>query len=423
MLPKMFNNKYFNLNKEILFLFSLYITLLISFFYGENSTGGAILDYNNQKVITTKFVLTFKETLLNYDNFSTRHSPVLLIILSFLEKLFLSDLLIRIIHLHFCLFLPFFFYKILKIKFFDIDKTILLLITGLIFLSPTFRSLAIWPDSRILGLTFFTLSVLFFLKFKIEYKFNYAIINIISCAISAYISPNFAVFSLFFLYGYIKTYKFISKKIFIACFINFVMSIPAIYYIFVLDINFLNKTAATNFNDSDKIFFNNIFNDILITFSLIFFYLLPFLIEKVVKYLKIFKISNLLFSITIFLLCVNFFDYNYSYSGGGIFFKVSNFLFNNNYLFYIIGFISILTFLPYLKNNKENLLIFILILINNPQYTIYHKYFDPFLLIMFFSLFNFEISLKEKKIKNFYLIYFYFLTFLIVSNLKYLWTT
>ena len=179
------------------------------------------------------------------------------------------------------------------------------------------------------------------------------------------------------------------------------MSIPAIYYIFVLDINFLNKTAATNFNDSDKIFFNNIFNDILITFSLIFFYLLPFLIEKVVKYLKIFKISNLLFSITIFLLCVNFFDYNYSYSGGGIFFKVSNFLFNNNYLFYIIGFISILTFLPYLKNNKENLLIFILILINNPQYTIYHKYFDPFLLIMFFSLFNFEISLKEKKNKKF----------------------
>ena len=66
---KMFNNNYFNLNKEILFLFSLYITLLISFFYGENSTGGAILDYNNQKLITTKFELSFKETLLNYDNF------------------------------------------------------------------------------------------------------------------------------------------------------------------------------------------------------------------------------------------------------------------------------------------------------------------------------------------------------------------
>jgi len=420
---KMLNNNYFNLNKEILFLFSLYITLLISFFYGENSTGGAILDYNNQKVITTKFVSSFKETLLNYDNFSTRHSPILLIILSFLEKLFLSDLLIRIIHLHFCLLLPYFFYQILKIKFSGVDKTILFLITGLIFLSPTFRSLAIWPDSRILGLTFFTLSILYFLKFKKEYKFNYVIINIITCAISAYISPNFAVFSLFFLYNYIKIYKFISKKIFIACFINFVISVPAIYYIFILDINFLNKTAATNFDNNDKIFFNNIFNDVLITFSLIFFYILPFLIENIVKYLKIFKLTNLFFSIIIFLLCINFFDYNYNYSGGGIFFKTSNFFFSNNYLFYVIGFISILIFLPFLKNNKENLLIFILILINNPQYTIYHKYFDPFLLIMFFSLFNFELSLKEKKIKNFYLIYSYFFTFLIISNLKYIWTT
>ena len=420
---KMLNNNYFNLNKEILFLFSLYITLLISFFYGENSTGGAILDYNNQKVITTKFVSSFKETLLNYDNFSTRHSPILLIILSFLEKLFLSDLLIRIIHLHFCLLLPYFFYQILKIKFSGVDKTILFLITGLIFLSPTFRSLAIWPDSRILGLTLFTLSILYFLKFKKEYKFNYVIINIITCAISAYISPNFAVFSLFFLYNYIKIYKLISKKIFIACFINFVISVPAIYYIFILDINFLNKTAATNFDNNDKIFFNNIFNDVLITFSLIFFYLLPFLIENIVKYLKIFKLTNLFFSIIIFLLCINFFDYNYNYSGGGIFFKTSNFFFSNNYLFYVIGFISILIFLPFLKNNKENLLIFILILINNPQYTIYHKYFDPFLLIMFFSLFNFELSLKEKKIKNFYLIYSYFFTFLIISNLKYIWTT
>lgn len=423
MSSKMLNNNYFNLNKEILFLFSLYITLLISFFYGENSTGGAILDYNNQKVITAKFVSSFKETLLNYDNFSTRHSPILLIILSFLEKLFLSDQLIRIIHLHFCLLLPYFFYQILKVKFSGVDETILFLITGLIFLSPTFRTLAIWPDSRILGLTFFTLSILYFLKFKKENKFNYVIINIVTCAISAYISPNFAVFSLFFLYNYIKIYKFISKKIFITCFINFVISVPAIYYIFILDINFLNKTAATNFDNNDRIFFNNIFNDVLITFSLIFFYLLPFLIENIVKYLKIFKLTNLFSSIFIFLLCINFFDYNYSYSGGGIFFKTSNFFFNNNYLFYIIGFISILIFLPFLKNNKDNLLIFILVLINNPQYTIYHKYFDPFLLIMFFSLFNFDLSLKEKKIKNFYLVYSYFLTFLIISNLKYLWTT
>ena len=39
------NNSYM---REILFLFILYLTLIISFFFGENSTGGAIIDYNSQ---------------------------------------------------------------------------------------------------------------------------------------------------------------------------------------------------------------------------------------------------------------------------------------------------------------------------------------------------------------------------------------
>ena len=423
MLTKIFKNKYFYLNKGILFVFVLYLTLLISFFFGENSTGGAILDYSNQKFITSNFSLYFKETFLNYDNFSTRHSPVLIIFLSLLEKLPLDDSAIRMVHLHLCLLLPYCFYKILKLKFESIDKTILLLLTGLIFLSPTFRSLAIWPDSRILGLTFFSFSIFCYLKFKKNLNLNFALLNIITCAISSYISPNFSVFSLFFLYNYIKIFNLFSKNILIICSLNLLLAIPAIYYIFILDINFLNKTAATNFNEGEKIFFNNIFNDILITFTLIFFYLLPFLIEKIVKFKIDFKLKYIIFSLIIFAVCVYFFNYNYNYTGGGIFFKFSNFIFNNNIFFYIIALISILVFLPYLFINKENFVLFVLILFNNPQYTIYHKYFDPFLLIIFFSLFNFEISLKTKKLKNFITIYSYFLIFWLISNLKFIWTT
>ena len=205
--------------------------------------------------------------------------------------------------------------------------------------------------------------------------------------------------------------------------LNLILAFPAIYYIFVLDINFLNKTAAINFNEREKIFFNNIFNDILITFTLIFFYLLPFLIEKIVKFKIDFKLEYIIFSLIIFAVCIYFFNYNYNYSGGGIFFKFSNFIFNNNIFFYIIALISILVFLPYLFISKENFVFFVLILFNNPQYTIYHKYFDPFLLIIFFSLFNFEISLKTKKLKNFITIYSYFLIFWLISNLKFIWTT
>ena len=160
--------------------------------------------------------------------------------------------------------------------------------------------------------------------------------------------------------------------------LNLILALPAIYYIFVLDINFLNKTAATNLNEGEKIFFNNIFNDILITFTIIFFYFLPFLIEKIIKFEKVYRLDYLIFSLILFSVCVYFFNYNYSYSGGGIFFKISNFLFNDNFFFYIIALISILIFWPYLFIKKENFIILVLILLNNPQYTIYHKYFDPF---------------------------------------------
>ena len=79
------DNNYFK--KEIVFFFVLYSSLIISFILGENSTGGAIIDYNNQKSISSKFNEDFLNTLLNYDNFSTRHSPILIIFLSFLEKI------------------------------------------------------------------------------------------------------------------------------------------------------------------------------------------------------------------------------------------------------------------------------------------------------------------------------------------------
>ena len=191
---------YNNLNrKEIIFLFFLYLTLVISFVLGENSTGGAIKDYINQKNVSQKFAHEFFQTLYEYDSFGTRHSPVLIIFLSLFEKIHLPDIFIRLIHLHLSLLLPFLFYKCLAVKFRYIDKKILLFLLSLIFLSPTFRSLAIWPDSRLLGLAFFTLSIYFFLKFEDNKNFKFAIYNVITLAFGAYISPNFSVFSIFFL--------------------------------------------------------------------------------------------------------------------------------------------------------------------------------------------------------------------------------
>ena len=150
-----------------------------------------------------------------------------------------------------------------------------------------------------------------------------------------------------------------------------------------------------------------------------FFYLIPFLFFKVIKLNNILNIRNILISLFIFSVCVFNFDYNYSYSGGGFFFKLSNFFFSNNYLFYLISFFSVLILCSLISTNYFNVFLFIIILLNNPQYTIYHKYFDPFLLITFFTIFSFHIDLnKIFHEKNYLFIFAYYLAFLIISNLK-----
>ena len=405
--------------KEIVFFLILYTSLIISFFLGENSTGGAIGDYINQKRASQAFASEFLKTFFEYDTYGTRHSPILIIFLSLFEKIKLPDIFIRLIHLHLALFLPFIFYKCLSVKFKEIDKKILFFLSCLIFLSPTFRSLAIWPDSRLLGLVLFVISIYYFLKFEESKNFKFAIYNVIFLALSAYLSPNFSVFSIFFFTKFVLNYGILSKKIFSIITINFILALPIFYYIFVLDVNFLLKTAAVGIEENEKIIFNNLFNDILITFSIIFFYLIPFIFLKIIRIKNIFNLKKILISILIFSICVFYFDYNYFYSGGGIFFKVSNFFFNNNYFFYLISFFAILFTYTLISEKYLNILLFVIIILNNPQYTIYHKYFDPFLLIAFFTIFSFNIDLKKMfQAKNYLLVFFYFLVFLFISNLK-----
>ena len=85
-----------------------------------------------------------------------------------------------------------------------VEKSLLIILSLSIFLSPTFRSLAIWPSSRIVGLLFFVLSIYEFLKFQKTSLNIHLIKNILFLIISSYISPNFSLFIIFFFYYYLK---------------------------------------------------------------------------------------------------------------------------------------------------------------------------------------------------------------------------
>ena len=359
--------KYSNNNsfkKELIFFAALYFSLIIGFLLGENSSGGAFLDYLNQKKISQNFSNNFFETLLNYEKFPTRHSPILIIFLSVFEKLNLNDYFIRIIHLHLCLLLPLFFYLSLKLKFTDIDKRVLILITGIIFLSPTFRSLAIWPDSRVLGLSFFCISIYYYLNFINEKKFIYCLLNVFFYTFASYLSPNFSFFSIFFLYKYLSYFNFFSSKFIILIVLNFLLSLPAFYYVFILDINFILKPAAVGVDidiigkdEKKNIFFSNFANHMLIIPSIIFFYIFPLIVLKIVNLSNTLDIIKIIVTAVILFISIMYFNYEFSFTGGGVFFKLSNYLFQNNILFYILSSISILVLIRVITINFENFLL------------------------------------------------------------------
>jgi len=406
-------------NYYSLFAIFLYLTLIYGFYINENLNFGAIPDWKYTDLpVINDLSLNIKDTLLNYESYGHRHSPVYLVFLSFFKKIGFSLDTIRFFHLNLSLFLIVFFYKCLVIKFSKVEKNILLLLSLSIFLSPTFRSLAIWPSSRLIGLIFFSISAYEFLKFLNTHKKINMWKNIIFLIISSYISPNFSVFIVFYLYHYFKKNDFkVVLGLLLFCFIS---SLPAFYYIFILDVNFL--TAGTPGLDSESsigLSFN-LSNKILIISSILFFHLSPFLLNKefILDFIrptkKDFSIISIFFIINLF-----FFNYLINFTGGGVFFQLSNLFFNNNYFFYLISFISLMLLVNFSKNSMDNFLVFFLLIISNIQNTIYHKYYDPLVMILFFTLINNPLNYKFFDNKNkIYCIYSFYLIFIFMRIIK-----
>ena len=364
------------------------------------------------------FSQNFSSTLLNYDDYGQRHSPIYLIFLSTFLRFDFSFETIRLIHLHLSIPLIIIFYKCLSLKFKNIEKSYLILLSLVIFLSPTFRSLSIWPDSRLPGLLFFTITIYFFLKYEETRSEKFIWLTSFFLIVSSYISPNF---SLFFFYFFYKIFKQISfSKVLLFFLFNFILAFPMFFYIFIMDINFFTSGQTPSLNNQSIASNYNFANKILLISSIIFFHLLPVLIWKkhFINFLSFIK-KNIMFIFITSVVLIYFFNYKIEYTGGGVFFHLSNFFFKNNYLFYIISIIS-LSFVMYLcKLNVKNSLFFFILILTNIQNTVYHKYYEPLLLIVFFTIFK-DVSAESflKKKRNILGIYALSLFFIVTKIYK-----
>jgi len=404
--------KVFSLNNIFLLLF-LYLTLIIGFIYGENLNYGSYGDWTGVNRDAIKdFSSNFTYTFLNYDSYGHRHSPIYLIFLSLFIDLGLNIDQVRFVHLHFCISLVVIFYQCLRLIFTNINKNYLLLLSLIIFLSPTFRSLAIWPDSRIPGLIFFVLTIYFFLKFKITNNLKYTWYTCVSLVVSSYISPNFSIFFPYFFFFFLKKVKF--KELSFLIIFNFLASLPILYYIFILDVNFLTAGKTPGLKNENTDFSFNLSDKIMIISSIIFFHLSPILfLDNFFNQFKNFILKKFIILIPLLICLIYFFNYQLSFTGGGVFFQLSNLLFENNYFFYI-GSLFFISFVLYISSfSLNNFLLLTLLIVSNIQNTIYHKYYEPMILILFFTL------IKYPKVENFLkkknnIFYLYFLSFIYI---------
>lgn len=408
------------------YIFFLYLSLIIGFVFNENTVGGAISDFAEFWRKSGEFSNNLKDTIKTYHLSGHRHSPIFLIWQSFFIKLGINETLYRFINLHLCLILIFFFYKTLKLIFIKVENNKLLFFSSLIFLSPSFRSSAIWPDSYIYSILFLTLSIYSYIKFKItnKRKLTYVFINIIFLAISAYITPNFALFSIFFFYKFVSYYKSVLNFFFISL-INLLLALPAFYFLFVLKINFLIPTGSS-YVGVDIISINNLSNKILIITNIIFFHFISFgyfFFEEIKKKFEL-KKNILRFIILTLLTCIFYlnFDYKTIYDnlrGGGVFLNISYKL-NSGIFFFVTSILSLFALDQILKKNfnTSNIILFLILFLLHPQTSTYHNYYEPLIMILIPLLFQFNMNNFFSKKINLVVVKITSLFFLFANILK-----
>ena len=113
--------------------------------------------------------------------------------------------------------------------------------------------------------------------------------------------------------------------------------------------------------------------------------------------------------------------YKSNLKGGGFFFKLSHFLFNNNVVFISSFILGLFTSYLIVKNNKNLIFIFLIMFLMILNYQIYQKYFEPLFLIILSVIYkNFLVINVLSKLKNTLIFYSSIILYLIIAYINFL---
>ena len=385
-------------------------SLFTGFFFDEDlSTGGSRWDFDTTWTVVVDYSnFNFLDAKLK-NGADPRHLPLHYFILSIVYKILNDQNFVRLFYLFFSLLMPVFLYLNL-VKIYNYRKIFILIISFSFLFFPYFRSSALWPNAHLTALIFFVISNFFYLRALDKNRLFDKTLNLLFLAFATYTMQTYVILFIFYLSNYFLNEK---KKIFtnlflFCCFLG----LPGLYFL-ALNEKMLNLPIT-----------RDLFYTITNNFSIIFFFLLFFLFNKNNYKVFINQFYNLkVIEITFIFFLFLFITYNLNYDvltsklhGGGFFYKISHFVFNNNIIFLSSFFFSLFAIFLLIKEDFNFFYIIILINIMGLNYQIYQKYFEPLLLIMIFILFkNFlssNIFIKLRNVLFFYLIvlFYYFLS-------------
>ena len=401
--------------KTIIYLL-FYITFIFSFIFGENSSGGSLNDSLIMQTYQDQVGANLQNGIMFFIETKMVHSPLFYIIKSTLEN-FLNKLTSDLIFLTLSFLIPIIFYSILKKKFRGLDKNLLFAISLVLYFSPYLRSSAVWATNDNLGLLFFVLSLSKLLTFtkKKDNSLKDIFLSFFYLIIATYIRQYYIIIAV----GYVVLLftKIDIKTFFYIVIFNFFLLIPWILYSYNY-LQFNSEYALKGFVKPDLIF------SVLVFFTMYFFYILPFFFqfENYTKIKKLYNNKKIFFFIItiIYFLFFLYYDLPQNEYGGGIIYKISQ-LFDSKLFFMFLSYIGALLILLTINLNFKNFFILFLLCLMFPFATIYQKYYDPLIIIIFFGMIESNLifdNISLKKI-NIVFIFTYFIIFLTTANIYY----
>ena len=403
----------------ILIFFNI-LTFFFGFIYSEEH-GASILDANLHTYPAIDGLKNnFIENIITYGKYGENSYPLHHIIYAYTNPFEVGSIYYRLQSSILSLIVIVFFYLILNLRF-KIKIEEALFLSSILLLSPYFRTSAYWGMTENTGLIFLVISIFFFIKLlkSDDKKFTQILVICLFSALALYARLQYVFLCIFFFF-YLSYKLNLNRAVFVT--INYIIySIPGLILIYIWG-GLLDEQYSGEFNYF--ISANSIPRTLLVIFSLIGFYSLPFIIILNDKILNVLRKNIINFFISL-LICSSvyfFFDVNIlaldetnSFPYGQGFVSHISYKFTSikeSYLiFCALGLLVTYKIFNFTGRNK--FLIIALLSVFSLRVHFFSEYLDPLLFILFFALIEFNEKKMLMNLKNILILELFFLGILL----------